>query len=39
MTNGLSPASLLARSAAFARALISTPPPPDFCPFGNGVAA
>ena len=32
MINGLSPASLLARSAAFARALAqrTTPPPPTF---------
>ncbi len=31
MTNGLSPANLVARSAAFARALASfTPPPPTF---------
>ena len=33
MTNGLSPASLLARSAAFASALAQrsmTPPPPTF---------
>ena len=33
MINGLSPASLLARCAAFARALAQrTPPPPDFYP-------
>ena len=42
MTNGLSPASLAARCAAIMGALaacLSSPPPPDFCPFGNGVAA
>ncbi len=33
MTNGLSPASLIARSAAFARAM-ACPPSPNFCPFG-----
>ena len=33
MTNGLSPANLVARSAAFARALaFFAPPPPDFHP-------
>ena len=31
MTNRLSPASLIARSAAFARAMAC---PPDFCPSG-----
>ena len=39
MTNSLSPANLLARSAAFARALAQCNPP-DFRPFGNdGVAS
>ena len=41
MTNRLSPANLTARSAAFARSLAeSVPPPPDFCSSGNhGVAS
>ena len=40
MTNRLSSANPVARSAAFARSLAESVPPPDFCPSGNdGVAS
>ena len=39
MKNSLSPTNLVARSAAFVRALVSSLSPPDFCPSGSaGVA-